>query len=47
MEARLLQQTFMGIAHMTRMTSDRWPFKQNLKNLLALQPTTMSSGDRY
>src|SRR5262249_23587389 len=29
MEARLLQQTFMGIAHMTRMKSDRESFKQN------------------
>jgi len=29
MEARLLQQTFMGIAHVTRMKSDRESFKQN------------------
>jgi hypothetical protein len=28
MEVRLLQQTFMGMAHMTRMKSDRHVFKQ-------------------
>ena len=41
MEARLLQQTFMGMAHMTRhmnrMKSDRHVFKHNFKDRL-VQP---------